>query len=111
MITFQEAKDNSDLQPITVEFNNPTHIEGNKMAASGFFSNSRIDADTIPEGYNLYHFRHGDDGNICSLEAAVGVNHAGCFITKETLVFTKPYFSIEDGFDYNFNCEEELELD
>ena len=39
----------------------------------------------IPKGLHCYHIRHGDDGNFCTIEKNVTVNHAGSVIVKEPI--------------------------
>lgn len=52
---------------------------------TALFTNSRmIDAD-VPKGLHCYHLRHGDDGNFCTLEKNVTVNHAGSVIVREPM--------------------------
>lgn len=52
---------------------------------TALFTNSRmIDAD-VPKGLYCYHLRHGDDGNFCTLEKNITVNHAGTVIVKEPI--------------------------
>lgn len=52
---------------------------------TALFTNSRmIDAD-VPKGLYCYHLRHGDDGNFCTLEKNITVNHAGSVIVKEPI--------------------------
>lgn len=49
-----------------------------------FTNNKMTDAD-IPKGLNCYHLRHGDDGDFCTLEKNVTVNHAGSVIVREPI--------------------------
>ncbi|MDR0851740.1 MAG: hypothetical protein LBN36_04545 [Clostridiales Family XIII bacterium] len=56
---------------------------------TALFTNSRIDRDSVPEGYFVYDLRHGDSGNPVAVEPFVGANHAGTVIMTEPLKFKK----------------------
>lgn len=52
----------------------------------GVFSQYRVDPKTVPEGFNIYDLRHGDDDSIpCTVEKSVLVNHYGTFMTVKPL--------------------------
>ena len=57
------------------------------LGQKALFSNSRLTKADIPKGMNVYHLRENDEGNICSVEPQVLVNHAGSVITKEPIDF------------------------
>ena len=73
---------------------------------TALFTNSRMtDADT-PKVLHCYHLRHGDDGNFCTLEKSVKVNHAGSVITREPLdLGEKGYISFYNDSSPNFTGE------
>ena len=61
----------------------------------GFWSDIRVDRDTLPEGWNAYDIRERDDdgeedneeGWYATIEENyVVVNHAGTFLTQDTLL-------------------------
>lgn len=52
---------------------------------TAMFTNGRMTDADIPKGIHCYHLRHGDDGNFCTLEKSVTVNHAGSVIVKEPI--------------------------
>lgn len=90
---------------------------------TALFTNSRmIDAD-IPKGLHCYHLRHDDDGDFCTLEKSVAVNHAGSVIVREPIELGEngcislnnenaPNFTGETTFmeDFFTNEEEQYEI-
>ena len=77
----------------------------------GFFTNLRVDRDTLPKGWFAYDIRHGDDDEFCAIEEKVLVNFAGTFMTQKPVIMTetvlgKPYRplgeNLGDEFDYSF---------
>lgn len=57
----------------------------------------RVDKNTVPDGWYAYDIRHGDEGDFCTLEKRVFVNHAGTFLCQQPVkldVFENPH----DGF-------------
>lgn len=69
----------------------------------GYFTNMRIDRDTLSEGWYAYDIRHGDSGNFCTIEAHVGVNHAGTFLTQKPLELNENgYLSLCGENSYTF---------
>ena len=52
---------------------------------TAMFTNSRMTDADIPKGLHCYHLRHGDDGNFCTLEKNVTINHAGSAIVREQI--------------------------
>ena len=111
---FDVLSEINNLEPMTIDFTKP-YILGDKNTANGYFTDMRIKPalrPLLPDGWNVYDFRHGDDGDICTLEPQVNINHAGHFITNEAITFLKPYFSIDEDFDYDFvDKENDLELE
>ena len=53
----------------------------------GYFTNARVNKETLPEGWHAYDLREGDSGYICSIENNVLVNHAGTFLTETPIDF------------------------
>ena len=85
LTTYAEAMDGA--QEFTV-----FDPEGREYA--GFWSDIRVDRDTLPEGWNAYDIRESDydddddeEGDwLATIEDNyVVVNHAGTFLTQETL--------------------------
>lgn len=52
---------------------------------TALFTNSRMTDADIPKGLHCYHLRHGDDGDFCTLEKNVTVNHTGSVIVREPM--------------------------
>ncbi len=52
---------------------------------TALFTNSRMTDADIPKGLHCYHLRYGDDGDFCTLEKNVTVNHAGSVIVREPM--------------------------
>ena len=69
----------------------------------GLFTNGRVPAIALPVGVYKYDIRHGDDGNFCTIEKRVIVNHAGTILLKEPLNFDgKDYIDIQGDAGPNF---------
>ena len=68
------------------------------------FTNERLTEEDIPNGWNLYHLRHSDDGErFCSIEADVLVNHGGSVISKEPVALGETdCIKLNDETDPNF---------
>ena len=65
--------------------------------AEGYFTNSRVDRSTLPEGWYAYDIREGEE-EFAALEPSVTVNHGGTFITNtEIPINEKGYFDISDN--------------
>ena len=76
---------------------------GCKTENSGYFTTCRVDRDTIPEGWFAYDFRHGDSGNLCTLEPFVLVNHGGTFLTQQKVEMNNSgYRSLSGRGGYTF---------
>ena len=72
----------------------------------GLFTNGRVPENALPEGAYKYDIRHGDDGNFCTIENRVIVNHAGTILLKEPLDFDgKDYIDIQGDDGPSFLCE------
>lgn len=70
----------------------------------GFFTNLRIDRNTLPDGYYAFDIRGGDDEDFCTLEETVRVNHTGTFITKYDVdLGSEGYLDLEKECDYTFD--------
>ncbi len=73
---------------------------------TALFTNERMTDADIPKGLHCYHLRHGDDGNFCTLEKSVAVNHAGSVIVKEPIdLGENGYISLNSGNAPNFTGE------
>ncbi|MBR1591709.1 MAG: hypothetical protein IJ666_01705 [Ruminococcus sp.] len=73
---------------------------------TALFTNGRMTDADIPKGLHCYHLRQGDDGNFCTLEKSVKVNHAGSVITREPLdLGEKGYISFDNDSSPNFTGE------
>ena len=55
------------------------------LGVQGLFSNLRIEAESLPEGFYKYSFREDDVDFISTIEKSVTVNHSGDFICKTPL--------------------------
>lgn len=65
------------------------------------FTYQRIDRETLPEELYCYDIRHGDDGEMYSLENSVFINYYGTVISKEPIDFNENTFiEIEDRVNY-----------
>ena len=76
---------------------------GCKTEVRGYYTSARVDRNTIPAGWHAYDMRHGDNGNPCTVEPMVFVNHAGTFLTTSLLNFGKKgYRSLSGRGGYSF---------
>ena len=77
------------------------------LGKPALFTNERLTDEDIPQGLYCYHLREGDDGNFCSVEPKVGVNHGGSVITDEPIDFGEQgYVSFADDTSPNFRGED-----
>lgn len=73
------------------------------MGCRALFSDTRLQEDEIPEGLYRYELRDGGDGEFCSVEEKVIVNHAGTLLMKEPLdLGERGYIELDDesGLDF-----------
>ena len=98
-------------------------VEGQKA----LFSNERLTRADIPKGMYCYDIRSGDNGEMCSLEKRVAVDHAGTIVTKEPINLgklgcieftdeTSPNFlgekmNFKDFIDYDLEQEETMGME
>jgi hypothetical protein len=86
-------------QVIAGEILNDKH-KRNFRGITLYFSELRIDRDSIPKNMYCYGIRHADNDwtNPITIEPTVMVNHYGDIITEEPLVFENaddPYITIK----------------
>ena len=73
------------------------------MGHKALFSDTRLAKSEIPEGLYRYELRDGGDGELCSVEEKVTVNHAGTLLMKEPLdLGERGYIELDDecGLDF-----------
>ena len=63
------------------------------------FTDDRIDRDSLPDGLFCYDIRHGDEGDACSLEATVYVNHYATVLCMTDFGLQTPYSYIPIDYD------------
>ncbi len=74
-----ERFDKNRLQPIAItQFDPPKIIDG-------YFSNGRIDKNTVPEGWVVYDLLEGENGEFIKLMKYVPINHGGSVALPEKL--------------------------
>ena len=70
----------------TVDVRKEVLEEVHLMGRTGYFTELRVDKETVPEGMHCYELRHGDDDRVpVSVEESVRVNYFGAVIFKEEL--------------------------
>ena len=70
----------------TVDVRKEVLEEVDLMGRTGYFTELRVDKETVPEGMHCYELRHGDDDRVpVSVEESVRVNYFGAVILKEEL--------------------------
>jgi hypothetical protein len=82
-----------DFSEVTV-FNRPA-----------LFTPSRINRNTVPDGYYLYEVRHDDDcqGDAVQIARSIFVNHWGSLIVKEEIQLPSDGFLDIDPMDINYD--------
>ncbi len=96
MITYTEAIKDADGFIL--------YLKGN-IEIEGCFTNARVDRNSLPAYAYAYDLREGDNGEICSIEKNVVVNHAGTFLCKEPIdLGSKGYLVLGENEenDYSF---------
>ncbi len=87
------------MAAMTTEFE---HVE--LFGSPALFTNGRIDRSSIPKGWYCYDLRGSDydPGIPETLEAHVGVNHAGTLLSPAPFVFPtgQDYIDIKDEMDF-----------
>lgn len=74
-----------------------------KSEIKGWFTNERVDRNTVPDGWYAYDFRHTSNGNLCSLEDHVSVNHGGTFLAQTPVKMNRNgYRSLSGRGGYTF---------
>ena len=64
--------------------------EAELLGRTGYFTELRVDKETVPEGMHCYELRHGDnDGFPVSVEESVRVNYFGAVLLAEELELGK----------------------
>lgn len=70
----------------TVDVQKEVLEEVELLGRMGYFTELRVDKDTVPEGMHCYELRYGDDeGFPVSVEESVRVNYFGAVLLVETL--------------------------
>lgn len=70
----------------TVDVQKEVLEEVELLGRTGYFTELRVDKETVPEGMHCYELRHGDDdGFPVSVEENVRVNYFGAVLFTETL--------------------------
>lgn len=70
----------------TVDVQKEVLEEVELMGRTGYFTELRVDKETVPEGMHCYELRHGDDdGFPVSVEESVRVNYFGAVLLAEEL--------------------------
>ena len=74
----------------TVDVQKEVLEEVELLGRTGYFTELRVDKETVPEGMHCYELRHGDDdGFPVSVEESVRVNYFGAVLFTETLELGK----------------------
>lgn len=70
----------------TVDVQKEVLEEVELLGRTGYFTELRVDKETVPEGMHCYELRHGDDdGFPVSVEESVRVNYFGAVLFTETM--------------------------
>lgn len=84
----------------TVDVRKEVLEEVDLLGRKGYFTELRVDKETVPEGMHCYELRHGDDdGFPVSVEESVRVNYFGAVILAEEL-------ELGEGKALQFGCED-----
>jgi len=95
MISFDKAKEKADFFEV--------EIYSTGQTVEGLFTCIRVDRDTVPEGWYAYDLREGEDGEFCTIENDVLVNHGGTFLTQQEIdLGPNACLELEEDFEYSF---------
>lgn len=84
----------------TVDVRKEVLEEVDLLGRKGYFTELRVDKETVPEGMHCYELRHGDDDRFpVSVEESVRVNYFGAVILAEEL-------ELGEGKALQFGCED-----
>ena len=73
------------------------------MDRKALFSDTRLKKNEIPEGLYRYELRDRGDGEFCTVEKEVVVNHAGTLLMKEPLDLGESgYIELDEETGLNF---------
>lgn len=101
-ISFKKAKENSREFIVS---------PGCKTENKGYFSESRIDKSTIPDGWYVYEIRGSDYDyeRPTTIENRVIVNFCGSFITQTPIKYSKgkDYFHLKRN---GYKCDYEISI-
>lgn len=74
----------------TVDVQKEVLEEVELLGRTGYFTELRVDKETVPEGMHCYELRHGDDDGVpVSVEESVRVNYFGAVLFTEALELGK----------------------
>ena len=78
----------TDMEAVDVQKEVLEEVE--LLGRTGYFTELRVDKETVPEGMHCYELRHGDDdGFPVSVEESVRVNYFGAVLLAEELELGK----------------------
>ena len=89
-------------ESFSIKARQPKKYARGKWYQGILYDGYRFDPNTVPEGYYLYHLRHGDGifSVPITIEKNVLVNFLGSFLCKEKLPIAEDYLEVQD---YNYN--------
>ncbi len=72
--------DETDFDPAIISVDGDNEI-------IGLYTCTRVDRDSLPQGFYAYDIRENDDGDnaYCTVENYVVVNHTGTIVTREEI--------------------------
>lgn len=94
MILCVTTKSEKEMIPTSINARNEDYEYIELFGKPGLFTNSRIDRDTVPEGWYAYDLRGSDydPGEPVTVEPSVVVNYAGTVLLHEPITIPKERF-------------------
>ena len=80
-----------EMEPLEIWLKGGRHYKGR-------FTCLRVDRKTLPHGYHAYDLRESDEDDMwfCQLKSFVLVNHAGTFVTNDSIAGANDGIEIEE---------------
>lgn len=74
------------------------------LGKPALFTGTRIERNTVPEGYELYEVRDDERGNAVRIARGIMVNHWGTIITREEIKLPEDGLLVIGPDDLKYGC-------
>lgn len=104
----EEKKEKGGIEAVeTVDAQKEVFEEVELLGRTGYFTEMRVDRETVPEGMFCYELRHGDDDSFpASMEENVRMNYFGTVILTEELALGEGNALRLDYGDFGYTGEQ-----